>query len=169
MNCQEIKTSIEQVLLQRLAQMKTILVNELNKLIDHNIETKLNEMKSTIVTHIEETVKENNNTLKEICNVKEVNVNQTNVMSYAQSVKSNQNKIVIKPKDKNIKNKEAKNALKRIIEPTEGLVEAVKEINSGGLLVSCRDSEAREKVEQKITESIADLGMSPTQYSNVSH
>lgn len=76
-------------------------------------------------------------------------------MSYAQIAKQNANKVVIKPKNNvNKNNRETKNALKAVIEPTEGLISDVKEINKGGIVVECANDKALETVQKKISEEM---------------
>lgn len=156
----DIKDGVEQVIIQKFTQMKNNLLIEMNSLIERNIEEKLNNLKTEILNEISKSLKENNNKLTEICNQRHNNENVNKQMSYAEAAKQKQiqkeNNIVIKPKNKSKNNKETKNALKSVIEPTDGLVSAVREIQSGGLLVQSKDTETRDRVQQKIVESIGE-------------
>lgn len=75
--------------------------------------------------------------------------------SYAQIAKWNASKIVIKPKNSK-NNEETKKALKRVIQPVEGLITTVRDINKNGLIVECKNSEAVEQVQEKVKNKRAD-------------
>lgn len=75
-------------------------------------------------------------------------------ISYAQIVQDNEKKIILKPKNKEKRNKEIKDKLKNVVEPTQGLINNVKELNSGGLVIECSSKEAFDTVQKELNDKI---------------
>lgn len=157
MSSKDIKENVEQIFVQKLNQMKNNMMSELYKLIECNIEGKLNTLKNELISELSKSLQENNDKIKEMCAQNKSTFIESKQKSYAETTKqNNENKIVIIPKDKTRNNKEAKNALKRVVNPTDCLVSGVREINGGGLIVQCIDNKAKEKVQQKISDNIGE-------------
>lgn len=154
----EMKEIIEEALFNKIQQLKISLITDFNSLLEHNVQIKINQMQNDILAELTKTIENNNEKLSEVLSSNKSNSNNTNVnkMNYAQVAKQNENRIVIKPKDKAKNNKLTKVALKKVIEPTECHVTTVKDINNGGIVVQCKNKEACELVQKKVAEQIGD-------------
>ena len=157
---QDIRENVEFVFNKKITNLKDTMLTEIFNLIENNIEQKLNQIKNEILNELTKTLNDNNNKIEEICSQNiNINENNNNKKSYAEAAKENKdnNKLIIKPKNKTKNNREAKNDLKRVVDPTECLVSEVRELTSGGLLVKCKDTNAREKVQQPIVQKDYEL------------
>lgn len=109
------KEIIEEALFNKIQQLKISLITDFNSLLEHNVQIKINQMQNDILAELTKTIENNNEKLSEVLSSNKSNSNNTNVnkMNYAQVAKQNENRIVIKPKDKAKNNKLTKVALKK--------------------------------------------------------
>lgn len=162
----EIKEIVEDVIQTKLNNLKNEMKNEIsteiNMFLLNTIEDVLKPVKEDILKELKPVKDDIISEVKAV----QVKMNERQIInnaengrkpeSYADKVKNdaNKNKIVIKPKEREKGNKKSKEMLKKMIEPTEGLVNAVREINNGGLILECVDENAYEQVHKKMSENL---------------
>ena len=165
---EDIKENVEIIFNQKLNQMKNNMLSDIYNLIESNIEQKLNDLKNQIMTELSKTLKDNNKKLEKLCTQNLNNNNVKQKQTYADAAKENKNnKIILKPKDKTKNNKEAKKDLMKVVDPTDCLVSGVRELSGGGLLVSCKDTDAAERVQQQIEKNIQKYSKQKSDYKRM--
>ncbi|XP_067614709.1 uncharacterized protein PF3D7_1120000-like [Eurosta solidaginis] len=133
-----------------MQKMKNDFTVEINAVIEQIFSEKCKILKQELISEIHKSLNSSCDKLSEIrAEKKQINAKS----SYAEMAKRNANKIVIKPIN-NKNTKETKKALKKVIEPTEGLITTVTNINKGAIIVECKNSEAVEEVQKKVNKEI---------------
>ena len=55
----------------------------------------------------------------------------------------------------------------KVVDPTDCLVSGVRELSGGGLLVSCKDTDAAERVQQQIEKNIQKYSKQKSDYKRM--
>lgn len=141
----DIEETVKQCVKSELIKMKRNYLDNLQINIREDMQTECDKMKNEISKKIGDDMDKRTN---------EIIINSKKSTSYAQVLQNNEKKIIMKPKNKEMGNREIKQKLKNVIEPTQCLIKQVKELNSGGIIIECSSKEACDEIQKELNEKM---------------
>lgn len=147
----DIKELIRDSMNAEYRKMKMDILAEISKTMEQKMESEHAKLKNELWCGLGEKME------KQMSNINKMSeTDKKKKLSYAQMVRSNENKIVVKSKNKEKGNREIRETLKTVMEPTQELIRTVKEINNGGLIIECGDQQSRQQIERELNEKMGE-------------